>query len=43
VETGAGLTAEISNEAYRNAEVVVVPSPQALAAAADVIVKVRPD
>ncbi|PDT12256.1 NAD(P)(+) transhydrogenase (Re/Si-specific) subunit alpha [Rhizobium sp. J15] len=42
VETGAGLMAGISDEAYRNAGVAVVPSPQALAAAAEVIVKVRP-
>ena len=42
VESGAGIKAGISDDAYRAAGVTVVDSAQALAAAADVIVKVRP-
>ncbi|WEA58623.1 Re/Si-specific NAD(P)(+) transhydrogenase subunit alpha [Rhizobium sp. BJ04] len=42
VETGAGIRAGISDDAYRAAGVSVVESAEALVAAADVIVKVRP-
>lgn len=42
VETGAGLAAGISDDAYRAAGVLVVESAQALVAAADVVIKVRP-
>ncbi|MBB4571033.1 Re/Si-specific NAD(P)(+) transhydrogenase subunit alpha [Rhizobium leucaenae] len=42
VETGAGIRAGISDDAYRAAGVAIVESAQALVAAADVIIKVRP-
>ncbi|MBY5404700.1 Re/Si-specific NAD(P)(+) transhydrogenase subunit alpha [Rhizobium leguminosarum] len=42
VESGAGLRAGISDDAYRAAGVTIIESAQALAATADVIVKVRP-
>lgn len=42
VETGPGLGADLSDEAYRGAGVTVVDSADAVFAAADVIVKVRP-
>ncbi len=42
VETGAGLGAGISDEAYRAAGVTVAESAEALYAQADVIAKVRP-
>lgn len=42
VESGAGIKAGISDDAYRAAGVTVVDSAQALAATAHVIVKVRP-
>lgn len=42
VESGAGLAAGFSDEAYRAAGVEVVPSAAALWAGADVIAKVRP-
>ncbi|MBB3917136.1 NAD(P) transhydrogenase subunit alpha [Rhizobium fabae] len=42
VETGAGTRAGISDDEYRAAGAAVVESAQALVAAADVIIKVRP-
>ncbi|MFC6448215.1 Re/Si-specific NAD(P)(+) transhydrogenase subunit alpha [Shinella zoogloeoides] len=42
VEAGAGLGAGISDDAYRAAGVTVVEDAAALAAASDVVVKVRP-
>jgi len=42
VEAGAGLAAGISDDAYRAAGVTVVEDAASLAAASDVIVKVRP-
>lgn len=42
IETGAGTAAGFSDDAYRAAGVIVVETPEALCATADVIVKVRP-
>ncbi|MGD9480736.1 Re/Si-specific NAD(P)(+) transhydrogenase subunit alpha, partial [Shinella sp. G-2] len=42
IETGAGLSAGISDDGYRAAGVTVVDDAAALVAASDVIVKVRP-
>lgn len=42
IETGAGVSAGFSDDAYRAAGVEVAPSAEALWASADVIVKVRP-
>lgn len=42
VETGAGVAAGFSDDAYRAAGVEVVPSAEALWASADVVAKVRP-
>lgn len=42
IEAGAGLSAGISDDAYRAVGVTVVEGAAALAAASDVIVKVRP-
>jgi H+-translocating NAD(P) transhydrogenase subunit alpha len=42
IETGAGKAAGFADEAYRAAGVTVVETAEALAAAADVIAKVRP-
>lgn len=42
VESGAGLATGISDDAYRAAGVTVIDSAEALVAASDVIIKVRP-
>ncbi|PDT11411.1 NAD(P)(+) transhydrogenase (Re/Si-specific) subunit alpha [Rhizobium sp. J15] len=42
VETGAGLTSGVSDDAYRTAGVAILPTAQDLWQAADVVVKVRP-
>ena len=42
IETGAGLKAGFSNQAYKEAGVEIVKSPAALWKSADIITKVRP-